>query len=96
MSWEKVGVTFHVTPAFRYFSTIAVCNLMWWGAFVLVILRTFEVIGARWGLIIILMMGLGINSGLSLSRMKMEKSILAAFETGYRTSERDNKNRNLQ
>lgn len=63
-------------------ATVLAC-VGWFGALALTVLRTADVIPDSTGIYVVLLIGVAIAAGMSLSRMRLAKTINAVFRAGY-------------
>lgn len=67
--------------------TRIIAQMSWWLALIMTGLRTMEVIPEPFGIIIVMLIGIAIASGLSLSRMRLQGAVLGAFKAGLKAQE---------
>lgn len=70
----------------RYVHTLAAAHTGWWGTVVITGLRATGVIPQQAGTLALLTLGLGITASLSLSRMRLGKTIAEVFQAGMRAA----------
>lgn len=85
-----IKVLIKISEEHRRFFALVFAHVGWWGSFVLLCI-IISMGGSKpagkappWlGLIFILLMGVGIAAGSALSRMRLSRTIVTAFERGY-------------
>lgn len=66
----------------RRVGALILAHTGWWGALVGTALRVFNVIPQQYGVVIVLLIGVGVAAGLSLSRMRLATTIREVFKAG--------------
>lgn len=67
----------------RRMGALVLVNVGWWGALLVMVLRVTGHAPQSLGVVAAVLIGVAISAGLSLSRMRLMKTIQEVFKAGY-------------